>query len=52
MTSTAMLLGTVRRLGGTQRTFQSLEVVGRWGDAEFVVGMYGMSKDDGLAGWW
>jgi len=36
-------------LGGIlQRTFQSLEVVGRWGDAEFVVGMYGMSKDDGL----
>jgi len=33
-----------------QRTFQSLEVVGRWGDAEFVVGMYGMSKDD--AGGW
>jgi len=25
------------RLGGIlQRTFQSLEVVGRWGDAEFV----------------
>jgi diguanylate cyclase (GGDEF)-like protein len=39
----------LRRLGGIlQRTFQSLEVVGRWGDAEFVVGMYGMSKDDGL----
>jgi diguanylate cyclase (GGDEF)-like protein len=39
----------LRRLGGLlQRTFQSLEVVGRWGDAEFVVGMYGMTKNDGV----
>ena len=25
-----------------------MKVVARWGDAEFVVGMYGMTKDDGI----
>lgn len=39
----------LRRLGGLlQRSFQSLEVVARWGDAEFAVGMYGMTKNDGV----
>lgn len=39
----------LRRLGKLlQRSFQSLEIVGRWGDAEFVVGIYGMTKDDGV----
>lgn len=39
----------LRRLGGLlQRSFQNLEVVARWGDAEFAVGMYGMTKDDGI----
>jgi len=31
-----------------QRSFHSLEFVARWGDAEFVVGMYGMTKEDGV----
>jgi diguanylate cyclase (GGDEF)-like protein len=39
----------LRRLGKLlQRSFHSLEVVARWGDAEFVVCMYGMTKDDGV----
>ncbi|NHC35821.1 response regulator [Scytonema millei] len=31
-----------------RRTFQSEDVVGRWGGAEFVVGMYGMTASDGV----
>ena len=39
----------LHRLGKLlQRSFHSLEFVARWGDAEFVVGMYGMTKDDGV----
>lgn len=39
----------LRRLGKfLQRSFQSLEIVGRWGDADFVVAIYGMTKDDGV----
>lgn len=31
-----------------RRTFQSEDVIGRWGGAEFVVGMYGMTASDGV----
>jgi diguanylate cyclase (GGDEF)-like protein len=31
-----------------RQTFHSEDVVGRWGGAEFVVGMSGMTKDDGV----
>ncbi|MBW4564531.1 MAG: response regulator [Mojavia pulchra JT2-VF2] len=37
------------RLGGLlHRHFQSDDVVGRWGGAEFIVGMYGMTRSDGI----
>ncbi|MGK7872961.1 MAG: response regulator [Xenococcaceae cyanobacterium] len=31
-----------------RRNFQSEDVVSRWGGAEFVVGMYGMTRSDGV----
>ena len=31
-----------------QRSFRAEDVVARWGGEEFVVGMYGMDKDDGV----
>ncbi|HEU0053688.1 MAG TPA: response regulator, partial [Longimicrobium sp.] len=31
-----------------QKTFRAEDVVARWGGEEFVVGMYGMEKDDGV----
>lgn len=39
----------LRRFGELlMRTFRSEDVVARWGGEEFVVGMYGMSKENGL----
>ena len=39
----------VRRLGQfLVGAFRSEDVVGRWDGAEFVVGMYGMTRDDGV----
>lgn len=31
-----------------RRTFRSEDIVGRWGGAEFVAGMYGMTRSEGL----
>ena len=39
----------LRRLGGLlTETFRGEDVTARWGGEEFVVGMYGMSRDDGV----
>jgi diguanylate cyclase (GGDEF)-like protein len=39
----------LRRLGELlSTTFRGEDVVARWGGEEFVVGMYGMSRDDGV----
>ncbi len=39
----------LRRFGELlMRTFRSEDVVARWGGEEFVVGMYGMSRDNGI----
>jgi len=39
----------LRRLGeALQRSFRGEDVVARWGGEEFIVGMYGMSRDDGV----
>ncbi|MCX7593389.1 MAG: response regulator [Fischerella sp.] len=41
------------QLGGLLRqTFHSQDVVGRWGGTEFVVGMAGMTKGDGVRRVW
>ena len=40
----------LRRLGGTLRhSFRDEDVVARWGGEEFLVGMYSMNADDGVA---
>lgn len=39
----------LRRLGQLMvKTFRGEDSVGRWGGEEFVVGMYGMARDDGV----
>ncbi len=39
----------LRRLGELlSETFRGEDVIARWGGEEFVVGMYGMSRDDGV----
>lgn len=39
----------LRHLGRSLgRTFRSEDAVGRWGGSEFVIGMYGMSRCDGV----
>ncbi|MBI3801658.1 MAG: response regulator [Deltaproteobacteria bacterium] len=39
----------LRRLGEVlQRSFRGEDIVARWGGEEFLVGMYGMSRDDGV----
>lgn len=39
----------LRRLGeALRRAFRGEDVVARWGGEEFVVGMYGMRRDDGV----
>lgn len=39
----------LRRVGKLlQRSFREEDVVGRWGGEEFVVGMYGTAKEDGV----
>jgi diguanylate cyclase (GGDEF)-like protein len=39
----------LRRLGEVlRRSFRGEDVVARWGGEEFVVGMYGMHRDDGV----
>jgi diguanylate cyclase (GGDEF)-like protein len=40
-----VLRGTARLL---ERCFRAEDVVARWGGEEFVVGMYGMDRDDGV----
>jgi diguanylate cyclase (GGDEF)-like protein len=35
-----------------RQIFHSEDVVGRWGGAEFVVGMSGMTKEDGVRRLW
>jgi diguanylate cyclase (GGDEF)-like protein len=35
-----------------RQTFHTEDVVGRWGGAEFVVGMLGMTKEDGVRRLW
>ncbi|NET31333.1 MAG: response regulator [Cyanothece sp. SIO1E1] len=31
-----------------RQTFQAEDVIGRWGGGEFVIGMYGMNRNDGM----
>jgi diguanylate cyclase (GGDEF)-like protein len=39
----------LRRLAGLlRRSFRGEDVVARWGGEEFLVGMYGMTRDDGV----
>ncbi len=39
----------LRRLGELLlRSFRGEDIVARWGGEEFIVGMYGMSRDDGV----
>ena len=39
----------LQRLAGLlQHAFRSEDIVARWGGAEFVVGMYGMTREDGV----
>jgi len=40
---------TLRRFGEMlERAFRGEDAIGRWGGEEFIVGMYGMARDDGV----
>jgi diguanylate cyclase (GGDEF)-like protein len=45
--------GVLRQFGQLLRqTFRTEDVVARWGGEEFVIGMYGMTKDNGVLRVW